>query len=207
MKKKLFVGLFTTLILGCGLAFGGAKNYVSARAEDEIGSVATIESDGVVEEEEKGVFEEISQWAKDSIAICKEVLNQPIVIGGVSVTLGTILLFVISKLVGSLSKKEIKKLGARIEELVESAKNNVSKKDYNALVKDYNALLEIVNVITPSIKNIPIRENAKKLLLELKPIVDSDKEFVVEETKIVIDDTKEQLNKNKSEILEILNRD
>lgn len=184
-----------------------SEEISSEIVSDEVSEEIVSEETSEIVEEEQGFFDTLSQGAKDFLIVAKEILNQPIVIGGVSVSLGAIIIWVLGKLFSSLGKKKLNELASEIEQLGEKAKDNVSKKDYNALVDNVKELYEVCKVLVDSSRNVKVKEKAKDLLKELDPIIQDNKEFVVNETKVVVDDGKVQLDKTAQDIVGIINKD
>lgn len=180
MKKKLFIAL--GFIFGLGILGTSYHNsnvqYLRASAEEEI-----VEE---IVENEPTLTETISQTAQDVIAVIKETLSQPIVIGGVSVSLGTLVLWVITKALGN-SKGQVKDLTGQIKDILEKSKEYVSLKDFNSLIAQKEQIIAILNELLPTIKNIKAKENIEKMLIELG-------ETVIE--KISTDIEKEKTNEN-----------
>lgn len=211
--KKLFLGLFATICLGIGVACSVPITY-GARAEEEIvevvDSTGVVESTGVVDENEIGnVATTLSQEAQDIIAVVKEICSQPIVVGGVSTTIGAFVVYVIFKLInGAMSKKKIKALMSKITQLGVEMTESVKLKDYLLLKKQYDNLLNILYEIAPTIKNVNVRENVLLLLNEVKSkAVDPTVEFAKTETERVVSDSKDYVNSKALEIADIINQD
>lgn len=217
LKLFAFFGLALSLLFASGLS---NKPIRQVRAEEITDSSEVVDeptdSEIVVEsfeepceieekEDDPSVFEEISQTAKDTIAVVKEFLSQPIVIGGITTTLGAIILSIISKLLGNAKKGEITDLGKKITNLAnELAKEKkVTKETLDKFVTMYDLLV----VMKDSIKNIELKENAEKLLNELKPVKEHAETYVKEESKLVVSDTKQEINADAKSVLDILNRD
>lgn len=196
--KKLFIALGLFLSVG---VLGGVgisqKSYAQVRAEETPTSETTPQEQ---EPTKPSVYDSISQTAKDTIVVIKEVLNQPIVIGGVSVTLGAILLFVFSKVFSSFGTKRVKALAKQLEELTNQA---LTKKDISELELTSGKIVEIVTELANSTRNVNVKAKCLALLDELKPIVEEDKKFVEEK----VEETKVQLNDNAKQIIEIVNKD
>lgn len=217
MKKLLIaLGLFATIGLVGGVSIN--KTFSPVYAEDETSEVSSeetieesivesIESASEEENDNKSFFDELSQGAKDFMIVAKEILNQPIVIGGVSVTLGAVVIFVVGKLFSALGKKKLIDLGNQVEELINKMGDSVSKQDYNALAKQTEELVEVCKLLADGTKNIKIKEKAQALLLELQPVIDDNKEFAIKEVEQVKEDSVEQLNKTAKDIVEIVNKD
>lgn len=217
MKKLLVaLGLFATIGLVGGAGIN--KSFAPVYAEDETSEVSSEETSGesIVESSEssseqendnKNFFGELSQGAKDFMIVAKEILNQPIVIGGVSVTLGAIVVFVVGKLFSALGKKKLVDLGNQVEDLITKMGDSVSKQDYNALAKQTEELIGVCKVLVDGTKNVKVKEKAQALLLEMQPVIDDNKEFAIKEVEKVKDDGIEQLDKTAKDIVDIVNKD
>ena len=214
--KKIIVAL--GLCLSIGLFSGATLNrgYVQVRAEDESSEIISEETtseetsesaEETITEEDSGFFDKLSQGAKDFLIVAKEILNQPIVIGGVSVSLGAIVIFVVGKLFSALGKKKVNELANRVDELFGKMTESVNKKDYNELAKQTEELVEICKVLANGTRNVKVKEQALALLEDFKPVIEDNKEFAIEETKKVVEDSKVQLDKTAQDIVGIVNKD
>lgn len=214
--KKIIVAL--GLCLSIGLFSGATLNrgYVQVRAEDESSEIISEETtseetsesaEETITEEDSGFFDKLSQGAKDFLIVAKEILNQPIVIGGVSVSLGAIVIFVVGKLFSALGKKKVNELANRVDELFGKMTESVNKKDYNELAKQTEELVEICKVLANGTRNVKVKEQALALLDDFKPVIEDNKEFAIEETKKVVEDSKVQLDKTAQDIVGIVNKD
>lgn len=177
MKKKTLlvaVALFGCVSLGTGLACSSQSSIVYATDSEttettEITSESEISSEIIVESEnesESGVYDTISQTAQDTIAVVTAFLNQPIVIAGVSTTVGALLLLVIGKLLGNVTTKKIKQLSSEKENL--SNKIVEQQAIINDLVNTTKLLQEIVNEVVNNIKNGSVKKNCLALLEQCK---------------------------------------
>lgn len=223
-KQKLLISLFALITLGLGLCFSQPKMSY-ARAEEQIVEVVGEETEEpIIDEEvkEEEIVDETGEKEeeKDIVTVVKSeieeikdtivaVLNQPIVIGGVSVTVGALVLWAISKLISSAKTKKIKDLIKSINEYRKQMSNSVSKQDYNTVVQAYNNLLPVLKELGTNVKNINVKENVNQLLLECKPIALDCKDFAKEELDKVVEDTKAFTKEEigKSSIANILNKD
>lgn len=228
MKKRFGIfGVIALLGIGCGIALAQPTKEVAQskvenpyvlRLEEESGEVVEetkeepiveVEDTEQEQEEDKDIVETVKseiEQIKDTIVT---VLNQPIVIGGASVTLGALILWVLGKLIGALKTKKIKELISQVKSYATLMSNSVSKEDYNKLVKSYNELLPVLKELGSQVKNVNVRENVNALLLECKPIMEDTKEFAKEEHDKVVADTKAFIKEEvgKTSILDILNKD
>lgn len=213
--KKLFALL--TIATFCGFGAFGVKSYNVVRAENETSSIdfpnssesyeqsitsyqEESGSDTTKEEDEKVTFfDDISQTAKDTIAVIKETLNQPVVIGGISMTLGSLILYLLTKVIdkvtkskiGSKSAEEIKVLYAKL------TNEQTSRKELEETTKK---LYKVIAVLIDNLKNANVRENALELLGDLEKVAENNTQKVVEET---IEVGVSAVN----EVMEILNKD
>lgn len=198
MKKRMLIPLSLALVsFGCfGLSVANEQKVVCYAEEEPIGSGAV--------DEETDTFDKLSQWAIDSCEVIKTVFNQPIVVGGVSTTLGLLVIAILTKLIGVAKTKSSKQLLNEIKDMGERIKGYVSAKDYNALAKECETLKGVCEKILPTIKNVEIKKEVAEMLNEIKPIVVDES---VEFGKQVVEETKAQVVKETSEVLEILNKD
>lgn len=193
MKK-----LFGILGLGCVLSFSVLfiqPKALQVRAEEET---------QVVEVQEQSITEEITQTCKDCITFMKELLSQPLVIGGVSTTIGALAILIITKAIGGVNKKKLEGLFKELADLKSRVEDSVSKKDFNSLVSEKDELIAILEKIAPTIKNIKLKNECMALLEELKPVHDQVKEFAIEEKDKVVEDAKEEVKVVSNEIADIL---
>lgn len=156
----------------------------------------TLNADGTLKliDNVESIYDEISQTATDFIVATKEILSQPIVVGGISTTLGAIILFLFSRLFSTLSTSRIKALGVKIETLKSQIDESVSKKQYTEVAKQVIELKDVLAILIEGTKNAKIKEKAQSLLLEIKPILEEAKEMVEKETlePIVVQQIKKQ---------------
>lgn len=218
--KKLIVALGLFASIGLTSAITLNRGFVQVRAEDESSeSISESESsESIIEsysdesesetvDESDGFFAQLSQGAKDFLVVAKEILNQPIVIGGVSVTLGAIVLWVVGKLFGIIGKKKLAEYGNKIDELFVLMNDSIKKKDYNELAKQTEQLTEVCKILVDGTRNVKVKEQAQLALKDFQPVIEDNKEFVINETKMVVDDGKKQLDKTAQDIVGIVNQD
>lgn len=202
--KKLFATLTIFVASAFGL-FGALKSQapVFVYAENETSEQAPENSEETQSSEEETTSEEtetsetqeqepinvdeevskISQTAKDVIEVIKTVLNQPIVIGGVSVTIGAILFWVLGKILGSAITK-VKLTKAQNEKITELLGIIGIQKDTIDELKGYvGQLEEVMPVIIENTKNLKVKEQLKSLYYKTD-----------ETTKEIVEDIKEQNN-------------
>ena len=131
------------------------------------------------------VAEPTQEPIKNAWEYVLEILNTPLVIGGVSTSIGAIVLFALSKLFTSLSKRKIVALGNQVKDLSKKIADNASKQKLVELAQNIEELKEVVKVVIDGTKNVNIREKANALLLEMKPLLEVAKEIVEKEEPVV----------------------
>lgn len=181
--KALFLGLGIG-VLSFGIAYGGAKSnapmFAYAESEQVEENTESTEPEETSEEQEPiDVDEEtnsLSQTAKDTIEVIKEFFAQPLVIGGVSTTLGTVVLYVIAKLFGHALHKRDTKYDKKIAELL--GKIGVNDDFISQLQAEYDKLREAIEEIINNTKNVKVKAKLEKILEDTKESADK----VVDET-------------------------
>lgn len=235
--KKLFVALGLALTFGL-LGTLHFQSIQCAKAEDvsevvseetsELASESTeleslekdseedSESEVIVVDsaelsEAQTIYENISNTAKDVLNVIVGVLEQPIVIAGVSTTLGVLIILVISKLISVANGKKLKDCLSQIETLKKENKNYVSSEDYQKALHKIASLDRVIAYLVDNTKNIKVREKAKLLLKET--IIPKFEEVQVE-IKAVNEEIEEKvevvsnhLNDNAKQIIDIVNKD
>lgn len=131
------------------------------------------------------VVEPIQETIKNAWEYVLEILEKPLVIGGVSTSIGAIVLFALAKLFTSLNKRKIVALGVQVKELSKKIADNASKQKLVELAQNIEELKEVVKVIADGTKNVNIREKANALLLEMKPLLEQVKEVIEKEEPVV----------------------
>lgn len=149
-----------------------------------------------IDEETSG----LSQVAKDTIAVIKEFLSQPLVIGGVSTTLGAVVIWVIAKLFGHYLHKRDTKYDKKIEELL--GQIGVSNDLIKTLEEEYDHLLEVIEQIIENTKNVKVKKHLETLLKESKECVETSANEIKEEITDVAESEKTDLENEISSILE-----
>ena len=205
--KKLFA-LLTTTILASVCFLGGTKSYATMYAESETQTSEPLDSSydpqetSESEEEPIDIDHEteqvVSSTAHDVIEVIKTVFNQPIVVGGVSFTLGSIFLWVLGKLiVGALDKRNTK-YDKKIKELLE--KIGISEQAIKELLQAKEKLEELIGVIIENTKNIQVKEK----LLE---IYNDTSKTIGEKAQEIVEKTNENIgNETQNAIEELLNK-
>lgn len=156
-------------------------------------------------EEEPTFYETLSQTAKDCIGVAKEVLNQPIVVAGVSTTLGAIVLLVISKLLSAISSKKERE---KVVTIVKSLESLLDRKDLsiNEIKNELGAFIQVMTLLVNNLKNVNVKNECLALLNKLDPIKESAKTFIESEKDLVVEDTKQEIKKDTETLLDILNK-
>ena len=131
------------------------------------------------------VVEPIQETIENAWEFVLAILREPLVIGGVSTSIGAIVLFALSKLFTSLSKRKIVALGVQVKELSKKIADNASKQKLVELAQNIEELKEVVKVVIDGTKNVNIREKANALLLEMKPLLEQFKEVIEKEEPVV----------------------
>lgn len=217
MKKsrKLLFAIPFSIMLGTCILVNRPLNVQKAKAEEPISvevvnseeptsEVETIsESDFVINVDEE--VSKISQGARDFIECVRAILNQPIVIGGVSFTLGTLLLFVIGKVFGNYLSKRANKWDIQLDKITNKLEELLAQVGINAEIIEY--LKGIVKEIIDNTKNIQVKEKLELKYKQLENIGNEEtekaKEIVNEivgelkgraaDTKVEVDETQQKV--------------
>lgn len=176
--KKLFI-LITTFVLASCLFIGGTRQPSFVYAENETSQVepSSESSESSSEEElepidvDKETEEIISNEARDVIEVIKTVMSQPIVIGGVSVSLGTLVMFIFGKVITNLLDKRNSKYDKKIKELL--AQIGVSEQAIDTLKGEIDKLLKVIQEMIENTKNLKVKEKLLELYNEKKEIVEN----------------------------------
>lgn len=214
------VGLLGTL---------STNNFYQAKA-DELSEVSVeeeiSEEEGSLEEtsivesttsetsENPTIYDNVKDTAEDVLKVIRGVLEQPIVIAGVSTTLGALLILAFSKLFSVLSKKKVNELLEQVKGLSAKIDNSVSKQDYNQAISEIKELYSVIELLVNSTKNVKVKEKAQALLLEIKPVFDKTQEFIEEKKEEVVEFVKEEVGEmsnhakdSAKSIIDIVNKD
>ena len=202
--KKLFAVLSISAMSFCAF-LGGAKtrSYQPMLAEQESSQTmsSSEQSSSETSQEhidvDKETKEIISNTAKDVIEVIKIIFNQPIVIGGVSTTLGVLVLFVIGKIFGNYLSKRNTKYDKKIKELFEQI--GIDSEAIKMLLEQANIDRKVILEMIENTKNIKVKEkllemyNSKKEPVE--QVIELDKEQLETIVKTNQDAIKELLEK------------
>lgn len=208
--KALFLGIGIG-VLSFGICFGSVKSNAPmfAYAEGEPAEQEPIGEEPVeepIEEQEPiNVDEEVnnlSQTAKDTIEVIKTFFSQPIVIGGISTTLGTIVLYVIAKLFGHALHKRDTKYDKKIAELL--SKIGVSDDFISQLQAEYDKLREAIEEIIANTKNVKVKAKLEKILEDTKESAEKFVEETITQGKVVNENLVETKIESEDEIKKIL---
>jgi len=176
--KKLFVvlSILVATIFGTCSTLNSGTIVFAENETSEVVESSSEPSESETELEPINIDEEvskISQTARDVIEVIKTVLSQPIVIGGVSVSLGTILLFVLGKVFGNLLSKRNSKYDKKIAEYENRITNllkqvGVSEQAIKDLKDNYEKLLPVIEEMIQNTKNIQVKAKLNALYEETK---------------------------------------
>jgi len=212
--KKLFsiLGIafainFGTLALKPTIQSAKAEEPVSAEQVSQEPTSEEIATSSYNDEPVINVDEEvskISQGAKDFIECVKAVLNQPIVIGGVSVSVGAIVLWVIGKIFGNYLATRNKKYDKKIAELLKQI--GIDEETIKYLLEQLETLKPIIEEIINSTKNIQVKEKLEKLYYESKEKCVETHAEIVEDTKEVAAEVVDEVNNNTEEIRKLFKK-
>ncbi len=202
--KKLFAILGISVMSFCAF-LGGTRNrqvYVGY-AENESSQVesssepqeSSNENESVepinINEETQQV---VSDTANDIIQVIKTIFNQPIIIGGVSVTLGALILFVFGKVFTTLLAKRNSKYDKKIQELLEQI--GIDKETIAYLKGELDKLEPIIKEMIESTKNIQIKTKLLEMYNENKEIIENQaQEYIEKVEKNTNDTTQETIEK------------
>lgn len=186
--KKLFAILGISVMSFCAF-LGGAKanSYKPMYAENESSQVESssepLESSSENESEEpidieKETKETISDTAKDVIEVIKTIFNQKIVIAGVSISLGTLLAWVIGKVIVKVFDRRADKYERKLKDVLE--KLGYSQEQIEQLIEDTELLDELVDTLIENTKNIQVKEKLLAIKEKGHKKVDGTKNLVVE---------------------------
>ena len=196
--KKLFAIIGISVMSFC--AFLGCtkqKTYaLYAEPETSQTSEQTISSETSQEpiDIDKETEQVISNTAKDVIEVIKTIFNQPIVIGGVSTTLGVLVVFIFGKLFGNYLSKRNNKYDKKIAELLKQI--GISEQAIETLKGELDKLEPIIKEIIANTKNIKVKEKLLEMYEPKKELVEQQ----VIETKEII----EKLEKNNQDTIKEL---
>lgn len=191
--KKLFA-LITTFVLASCLFICGTRQPSFVYAENE---TSQVEPNSSSEEElepidvDKETEEIISNEARDVIEVIKTVMSQPIVIGGVSVSLGTLVMFIFGKVITNLLDKRNSKYDKKIKELLNQI--GVSEQAIDTLKGEIDKLLKVIQEMIKNTKNLKVKEKLLELYNEKKEIVENGSQQVINDSLKTAQETIEEI--------------
>ena len=199
--KKLFAIIGISVMSFCAFLGGTKQKTYALYAEPETSQTSeqTISSETNQEpiDIDKETEQVISNTAKDVIEVIKTIFNQPIVIGGVSTTLGVLVVFIFGKLFGNYLSKRNNKYDKKIAELLKQI--GISEQAIETLKGELDKLEPIIKEIIANTKNIKVKEKLIQMYSEEKAIVEKvaeeEKEIIVTVEKNNQDAIKELLEK------------
>ena len=175
---------------------------------EEITSISDSEEIVINVDEE---VSKISQQAKDFIECVKAICSQPIVIGGVSTTLGALVLFVIGRIFGAYLGSKNKKYEQKIAQLEKKIVELLNKVGIDEQVIEY--LKGLIKELIDNTKNIQLREQLEERFKQLENIGketnEKAKEIVEETVKEIEQISKEvieEVDNNKEEIKKLFKK-
>lgn len=199
--KKLFAIIGISVMSFCAFLGGIKQKTYALYAEPETSQTSEQTSSSETSQEpidiDKETEQVISNTAKDVIEVIKTIFNQPIVIGGVSTTLGVLVVFIFGKLFGNYLSKRNNKYDKKIAELLK--KIGISEQAIETLKGELDKLEPIIKEIIANTKNIKVKEKLIQMYSEEKAIVEKvaeeEKELIVTVEKNNQDAIKELLEK------------
>ena len=196
--KKLFAIIGISVMSFCAFLGGTKQKTYALYAEPETSQTSeqTISSETSQEpiDIDKETEQVISNTAKDVIEVIKTIFNQPIVIGGVSTTLGVLVVFIFGKLFGNYLSKRNNKYDKKIAELLKQI--GISEQAIETLKGELDKLEPIIKEIIANTKNIKVKE---KLLEMYEPKKELVEQQVIEKKEII-----ENLEKNNQDAIKEL---
>ena len=196
--KKLFAIIGISVMSFCAFLGGTKQKTYALYAEPETSQTSeqTISSETSQEpiDIDKETEQVISNTAKDVIEVIKTIFNQPIVIGGVSTTLGVLVVFIFGKLFGNYLSKRNNKYDKKIAELLKQI--GISEQAIETLKGELDKLEPIIKEIIANTKNIKVKEKLLEMYEPKKELVEQQ----VIETKEII----EKLEKNNQDTIKEL---
>lgn len=138
-----------------------AENESSEQVNSSESSQTSSENENESSEEEYVIdvdkeISSISQTAKDTIEVIKTVLNQPIVIGGTTFTLGMLVVWLFGKVIIKVIDKRSSKQDKKIEECLK--KIGLTQEQIDWLKENIDKLSEIIKEMINNTKNIQVKD-------------------------------------------------
>lgn len=179
-------------------------------SSEESGSLDSIEITSEDISEAETIYENIKSGASEVLDVIVGVLEQPIVIAGVSTTFGVLLILAFSKFFSVLSKKKVIECLNQIGELNKKIDNSISKEEYDSAIEQTKALYNVVKLLVDSTKNVNVKAKAKALLVELEPVFNEQKVFIEEQKQVVaekVGEVSKHIDNSAKHIMDIVNKD
>ena len=204
--KKLFIAL--GLFVSIGFIFGTStqKSFLNVHAEEEpvveVVEEPSEEEPVIIDEEEQSIGQEISQVAKDIIAVMKDFFERPVVIAGISTTIGALALFIIGKAIGGISKKKLNDILAQLKGIKDSIDKKVEQKDYEGLKGEISGYYDILAELVSVCKNEKVKKDLQEKLEALKDV----KQEVIEFAEEKVEEIKEESNEVGKKVNEIISK-
>lgn len=210
--KKLFSLLGIAFALNLG-TLALKPTYQCAKAEEptsveisqeqpnsiETTSIEDDDSEYVINVDEE--IGKISQTAKDTIEIIKTILNQKIVVAGVSISLGTFLGWLLINGISKILRQSKSKVEKKLEET--QNKLGATEEQLQKEREEREKLDKAFRMLIENNKNETLKENCLALLNEKKEeVVEQAKEQISE----VIDKGVEQVNEQTNKIKDLLRK-
>lgn len=205
--KKLFgiLGIafainFGTLALKPTIQSAKAEEPVSAEQVSQEPTSEEIATSSYNDEPVINVDEEvskISQTARDVCEVIKTIFNQKIVIGGVSVSIGALVIWVIGKVITNLLKQRKDKYEKALDKL--TTQLGITREELNSYIEQGKTIEELIKKLIGNLKN-------EKLKNECLELLNGKKEQVVEQTEKVVEEIKEETTEQNERIKALLNR-
>ena len=202
--KKLFA-LLTITIFASFCFIGGTKDFAPMYAENETQQTSEHIDSSEPQETSETELEPIdidneteiviSSTAKDVIEVIKTVLNQPIVVGGITTTLGAIVVWLLGKLIVNALSKRNSKYDKKIKDLLE--KIGINEQALNDLIATKDKLEQIIKVIIDNTKNVKVKE-------QLLGIWNDSSKSVMEKAQEIAEQTSEQIESSTQNTIEEL---
>ena len=177
---------------------------------EKSGSLESIEITSQDISEAETIYENIKSGASEVLDVIVGVLEQPIVIAGVSTTFGVLLILAFSKFFSVLSKKKVIECLHQISELNMKIDNSITKEEYDKAIEQTKALYNVVKLLVDSTKNINVKAKAKTLLVELEPVFNEQKVFIEEQKQVVVEkvgEVSKHIDNSAKHIMDIVNKD
>lgn len=183
-------------------------------SSEESGSLESIEITSEDISEAETIYENIKSGASEVLDVIVGVLEQPIVIAGVSTTFGVLLILAFTKFFSVLSKKKVLECLHQISELNKKIDDSITKEEYDKAIEQTKALYDVVKLLVDSTKNVKVKAKAKELLNSISPVieetkayVETNKEQVVEFTKEKVGEVSKHIDNSAKHIMDIVNKD